>query len=227
MRKDAAAWPQDGSDRRFIHHLRRKETSSWLEPNLRVYYGPQTESTARSTEMPVGRDTVTVPLGDILPLLADAVRATAPGCATSRTTRSRFRPICTKSFWPISIFAGRRPEPPLAIVTSRLTHEPEASARRHGPQDLADASGFAMRGQSPRISVLLAAGYNCGGFAGWANACGTASAAATMARSDCFCETGCDRLAIPPRRFRFPIRSSTASTNGTGRPRSTGSGSPI
>ncbi len=40
---------------------------------LRVYYGPQTESTAAVTEMPVGRDTVTVPLGDVLRVLADAV----------------------------------------------------------------------------------------------------------------------------------------------------------
>ncbi len=40
---------------------------------LRVYYGPQTESTATVTEMPVGRDTVSVPLGDVLRVLADAV----------------------------------------------------------------------------------------------------------------------------------------------------------
>ena len=40
--------------------------------HLRVYYGPQ-EQTATVTETSVARDTVTVPLGDILHLLADAV----------------------------------------------------------------------------------------------------------------------------------------------------------
>ena len=40
---------------------------------LRVYYGPQTESTATVTDLTVGRDTVTVPLGDVLRVLADAV----------------------------------------------------------------------------------------------------------------------------------------------------------
>jgi hypothetical protein len=40
---------------------------------LRVYYGPQTEPTATVTDMAVGRDTVSVPLGDVLRVLADAV----------------------------------------------------------------------------------------------------------------------------------------------------------
>jgi hypothetical protein len=41
--------------------------------HLRVYYGPQVEQTATVAETSVARDTVTVPLGDILHLLADAV----------------------------------------------------------------------------------------------------------------------------------------------------------
>jgi hypothetical protein len=60
-------------DRRLINHLRRKEASVMAQHRLRVYYGPQTESTAAVTEMPVGRDTVSVPLGDVLRVLADAV----------------------------------------------------------------------------------------------------------------------------------------------------------
>jgi hypothetical protein len=39
---------------------------------LRVYYGPQ-EQTAAVSETSVARDTVTVPLADVLHLLADAV----------------------------------------------------------------------------------------------------------------------------------------------------------
>jgi hypothetical protein len=42
--------------------------------HLRVYYGPQEESTA--TKAPVTRqDTVSVPLMEVLPLLADAVES--------------------------------------------------------------------------------------------------------------------------------------------------------
>jgi hypothetical protein len=40
--------------------------------NLRVYHGPNHE-TATLTQTNVARDTVTVPLGDVLHLLADAV----------------------------------------------------------------------------------------------------------------------------------------------------------
>ena len=43
--------------------------------SLRVYYGPQSESTAAVSETRVARDTVTVPLGDVLQLLADAVQS--------------------------------------------------------------------------------------------------------------------------------------------------------
>ena len=39
---------------------------------LRVYYGPQ-ETTAVISETSMARDTVTVPLADVLHLLADAV----------------------------------------------------------------------------------------------------------------------------------------------------------
>lgn len=44
-------------------------------PQLRVYFGPEdsSESVLASTTQRV-RDAVTVPLGDVLPLLADAVR---------------------------------------------------------------------------------------------------------------------------------------------------------
>lgn len=41
---------------------------------LRVYYGPESGRGAL-TETPVDPDTVRIPLGEILPLLADAVRS--------------------------------------------------------------------------------------------------------------------------------------------------------
>jgi hypothetical protein len=43
------------------------------QPQLRVYHGPKIETSVHSS----GRagETVTVPLGEILPLLADAVRS--------------------------------------------------------------------------------------------------------------------------------------------------------
>ena len=41
---------------------------------LRVYYGPQSEVCAAITESKEAKDSVTVSLGEILPLLADAVR---------------------------------------------------------------------------------------------------------------------------------------------------------
>ena len=40
---------------------------------LRVYYGPQTDTASRAASK--SADTVTVPLGEIMPLLADAVRS--------------------------------------------------------------------------------------------------------------------------------------------------------
>lgn len=44
--------------------------------HLRVYYGPQEESaTVRVAEAQHRRDAVSVPLMDVLPLLADAVRS--------------------------------------------------------------------------------------------------------------------------------------------------------
>jgi len=43
---------------------------------LRVYYGPQGDSAAAGVAEPESRrDSVTVPLTDVLPLLADAFRA--------------------------------------------------------------------------------------------------------------------------------------------------------
>ncbi len=41
---------------------------------LRVYYGPQSDFQAAVTTSKDNQDQVTVPLGEILPLLADAVR---------------------------------------------------------------------------------------------------------------------------------------------------------
>jgi hypothetical protein len=48
-----------------------------VRPNhLRVYYGPQEEqSTVSLAESQVNRESVTVPLMDVLPLLADAVQS--------------------------------------------------------------------------------------------------------------------------------------------------------
>jgi hypothetical protein len=40
-----------------------------------VYYGPQSESHATITETTQRKDVVSVPLGEIFPLLADAVRS--------------------------------------------------------------------------------------------------------------------------------------------------------
>jgi hypothetical protein len=47
--------------------------SAMAQSHLRVYYGPQTD-VLKSTSKPAA-DSVTVPLGEILPLLADAVRS--------------------------------------------------------------------------------------------------------------------------------------------------------
>jgi len=41
---------------------------------LRVYYGPQSDACAAVTQAKDNKDQVTVSLGEILPLLADAVR---------------------------------------------------------------------------------------------------------------------------------------------------------
>lgn len=42
---------------------------------LRVYYGPQSDACASITEAKESKDEVTIPLGEIFPLLADAVRS--------------------------------------------------------------------------------------------------------------------------------------------------------
>jgi len=42
--------------------------------HLRVYYGPQSDACAAISDAKVDKDTVSVSLGEILPLLADAVR---------------------------------------------------------------------------------------------------------------------------------------------------------
>lgn len=41
---------------------------------LRVYYGPQSDAYATIEQVKQSRDEVSVPLGEVLPLLADAVR---------------------------------------------------------------------------------------------------------------------------------------------------------
>ena len=41
---------------------------------LRVYYGPQSDACATISEAKESKDVVTVSLGEVLPLLADAVR---------------------------------------------------------------------------------------------------------------------------------------------------------
>ncbi len=41
---------------------------------LRVYYGPQSDVCAAVSQTTENKDAVTVPLGEVLPLLADAVR---------------------------------------------------------------------------------------------------------------------------------------------------------
>ncbi|MEX0977892.1 MAG: hypothetical protein WDZ48_03520 [Pirellulales bacterium] len=41
---------------------------------LRVYYGPQSDACATVSEVRESKDAVTVTLGEVLPLLADAVR---------------------------------------------------------------------------------------------------------------------------------------------------------
>jgi hypothetical protein len=43
--------------------------------HLRVYYGPQTDAGATLNQAQDRKDAVTVPLGEILPLLADAFRS--------------------------------------------------------------------------------------------------------------------------------------------------------
>ena len=42
---------------------------------FRIYYGPQDDGAGVSAEAKGGRQTVTVPLGEVLPLLADAVQS--------------------------------------------------------------------------------------------------------------------------------------------------------
>jgi hypothetical protein len=48
---------------------------SMARSQLRVYYGPQAETIGRTASKSTAGDTVTVPLGEILPLLAEAVRS--------------------------------------------------------------------------------------------------------------------------------------------------------
>jgi hypothetical protein len=45
------------------------------QTTLRIYYGPQEETAATGAKSKPDRETVTVPLLEILPLLADAVQS--------------------------------------------------------------------------------------------------------------------------------------------------------
>lgn len=54
----------------------RKETCTMARNQFRVYYGPQDdEACATLTEVKTRKETVTVQLGEILPLLTEAVRS--------------------------------------------------------------------------------------------------------------------------------------------------------
>lgn len=45
------------------------------QPRLRIYYGPQEQTAAKSLPCEAQSDRVSVPLRDVFPLLADAVRS--------------------------------------------------------------------------------------------------------------------------------------------------------
>jgi hypothetical protein len=44
-----------------------------MQSRLKVYYGPTSETRVNTVKPPKRTETVTVPLGEILPMLADAV----------------------------------------------------------------------------------------------------------------------------------------------------------
>lgn len=46
-----------------------------MRPQLRIYHGPQEETQTAGSVLQESKDTVTVPLGEILPLLADAFQS--------------------------------------------------------------------------------------------------------------------------------------------------------
>ena len=46
-----------------------------MRPQLRIYYGPQEETQPAGAVLQESKPTVTVQLGEILPLLADAVQS--------------------------------------------------------------------------------------------------------------------------------------------------------
>jgi hypothetical protein len=46
-----------------------------MRSRLRVYYGPSSESTLKTLPAKAHQETVTVSLGEILPMLADAVQS--------------------------------------------------------------------------------------------------------------------------------------------------------
>jgi hypothetical protein len=46
-----------------------------MRSQLRVYYGPSSESRVNTVESSERKDVVSVPLGDILPMLSDAIQS--------------------------------------------------------------------------------------------------------------------------------------------------------
>jgi hypothetical protein len=46
-----------------------------MQSRLRVYYGPSSESRVNTVNARDRKETVTIPLGEILPMLADAVQS--------------------------------------------------------------------------------------------------------------------------------------------------------
>ena len=70
--------------------------------NLRIYRDLEPKTPVRPASTPA---TVTVNVGEVLPLLADAIASEQTGSAISRPTKSRSRPTCTKFCWPTSTTA--------------------------------------------------------------------------------------------------------------------------
>ena len=46
-----------------------------MRSQLRVYYGPSSESRVNTVESSERKDVVSIPLGDILPMLSDAIQS--------------------------------------------------------------------------------------------------------------------------------------------------------
>src|SRR3954469_11774375 len=67
--------PRDVSGTAVPKGISRQEGSCMSASRLRVYYGPEQVATEDSTTATIPlRETVTLPLGEVLPLLMDAVK---------------------------------------------------------------------------------------------------------------------------------------------------------